>query len=342
MNTLKLRNHDIEINILNDITLKEFGHIYLFINKINGKRYIGQSIRVRDRISEHIQNVINKKNCVLYNAINRYGLENFEFSIIDSANNIIELNNKEIVYINLYKSNNRNFGYNIESGGKNSLASPETKKKLSDQRKGRKQNDGWVNKRNLKISKVVLKIDKEKNIILETYKSLADAGRTNSDGLSYQQLLRKCLGYSKNKDYSYWCYEDDFLSSNINKYKQINYKELTEFTEEELLNIYNEYLNNNVSIRSLSKKYFIYFSTLNKYIKQKEEPKTDDFNIKNFNFAVCKKTEKQFSDVINKSGALTTHIISTYPDFKIESKFKRKQIEMKTGMPWYYDFFIFK
>ena len=65
--------------------LKEFGHIYLFINKINGKRYIGQSIRVRDRISEHIQNVINKKNCVLYNAINRYGLENFEFTGVNAT-----------------------------------------------------------------------------------------------------------------------------------------------------------------------------------------------------------------------------------------------------------------
>ena len=44
---------------------------------------------------------------------------------------------------------------------------------------------------------------------------------------------------------------------------------------------------------------------------------------------------------LNKSGILTTHISETYPDLLLESKFKRKQIEIKTGKPWYYDYFDF-
>ena len=292
MNIIKLRNHDIVINILNDITLKEFGHIYLFRNKINNKLYVGQSTRVRDRISEHIQNVVNKKNCVLYNAINLYGLENFEFNIIDVASDMNSLNEKEIYYINIHKSNIREFGYNIEEGGRNAKASAETKEILSNQRKGRKQNSEWVNKRNLKISKIVLKIDKTNNLILETYKSLADAGRNNNDNLSYQQILRKCDGYTKN-NIIIWCYEMDYLSNNINKYKQIHYKQLTEFTDEELLHFYNEHINQNISVRVLSEKYSIHFSTLLEYIKKRNQPINDDFNINNIMFVVCKKNKKR-------------------------------------------------
>jgi len=219
MNTYSIKNHNVVINLLNNITLAEFGHIYLIKNLINNKAYIGQSIRVKYRLSEHIQNVKNKKNCILYNAINKYGLKNFEFNIIDFANNIDSLNEKEIQYIQQYNSNNRKFGYNIEEGGRNAKASIETKLILSNQRRGRKQNSEWVNKRNLKISKIVLKIDKINDLILEKYKSLADAGRNNVDNLSYQQIMRKCLGYSKNNDSCYWCYENNYINNIPIKYK---------------------------------------------------------------------------------------------------------------------------
>jgi hypothetical protein len=39
---------------------------------------------------------------------------------------------------------------------------------------------------------------------------------------------------------------------------------------------------------------------------------------------------------------LTTHIRDTYPEIILESKFKRKQIEIKTGKPWYFEYFIFE
>ena len=180
------------------------------------------------------------------------------------------------------------------------------------------------------------------SLSLETYKSLADAGSNNLDNLSYQQILRKCNGYTKNNENIIWCYETDYLFNNINKHEQVHYKHLNEFTEKELLNIYNEHLINNISVRNLSEKYSIHFSTLLEYIKKINQPISEEFNINTIKFVICKKTKKQFLDVVNKSGALTIHISNTYPDFKIESKFKRKQIEIKTGKPWYYDFFDFE
>jgi group I intron endonuclease len=83
----------------------------------------------------------------LNRAFNKYGFDNFEFTIIDTATTINELNEKEIKYIKEYKSNERDYGYNIESGGKNAIPSPETKKKMSEARKGVKQSDEWINKR---------------------------------------------------------------------------------------------------------------------------------------------------------------------------------------------------
>ena len=221
MNSYLIKKHNIIVNLYNDIDLTEFGHVYLLRNIINNKCYIGQSIRIKGRISEHIQNTINKKKSALCNAINKYGINNFEFNVIDFANDINSLNEKEVNHIKINNSNNRFFGYNIEEGGKNALTSDSTKQILSNQRKGRKQNSKWVDKRNLKISKIVLKIDKAKNLILETYKSLADAGRNNNDNLSYQQISRKCLGYSKNSNNIYWCYQENFLNNVFPEYKYL-------------------------------------------------------------------------------------------------------------------------
>lgn len=50
----------------------------------------------------------------------------------------------------------------------------------------------------------------------------------------------------------------------------------------------------------------------------------------------CKKTGKIFD---SKSTGILRHIKSEYPDYKIESKFKRKEYEYKTGKRWHHEFF---
>jgi group I intron endonuclease len=53
--------------------MNEFGHIYLINNKINNKKYVGQSINIKRRITEHIRNANNNDNHPLYHAFNKYG-----------------------------------------------------------------------------------------------------------------------------------------------------------------------------------------------------------------------------------------------------------------------------
>lgn len=57
--------------------------------------------------------------------------------------------------------------------------------------------------------------------------------------------------------------------------------------------------------------------------------------------ATCIKTGKIFIDIKNSSGTITEHIINTYPEFKIETNFKRKDYEYKNLKYWYHDFFEF-
>ena len=61
----------------------------------------------------------------------KYGAENFFFEEIDNAYTLEELNKKERYWISFYNSNNKNFGYNLDSGGQNGgCKSDETKKKI--------------------------------------------------------------------------------------------------------------------------------------------------------------------------------------------------------------------
>jgi len=121
------------------------GVIYKIKNKINNKLYIGQTIRsINEKILEYKNGLGND---YINNAFNKYGWDNFEFTIIDTAKTIQELNNKEIKYISDYKSNQKEFGYNIEGGGKNIIPTKETLDKMSISHLGIKQSKEWINKR---------------------------------------------------------------------------------------------------------------------------------------------------------------------------------------------------
>ena len=92
--------------------------IYLHRNKINNKVYIGQTIQVS--LNHRWINGKGYKTCTyFYNAILKYGWDNFEHIILKQSENCTqdELNNKEKEYIDLYKANDSTYGYNITNGG---------------------------------------------------------------------------------------------------------------------------------------------------------------------------------------------------------------------------------
>lgn len=113
--------------------MQKYGIIYKITNKINGKVYIGQTIRkygFRQRYSYDLAK--NTKNLHLKSSIEKYGIENFnideEFDIAYSKE---ELDNKEKYWISYYKSNNTDFGYNLQDGGSNGKPTQEVRERMS-------------------------------------------------------------------------------------------------------------------------------------------------------------------------------------------------------------------
>jgi len=94
-----------------------YGIIYKCTNLVNGKVYIGQTVRsLKERIKDHIQSSKNPKS-VFHYAIKKYG-DNFSWDIIDSAIDKEELDYKEKYWINQYKSYaSTHKGYNVHEGG---------------------------------------------------------------------------------------------------------------------------------------------------------------------------------------------------------------------------------
>jgi group I intron endonuclease len=107
--------------------------IYKITNRINGKIYIGQTVRslqYRWKCHRHAND-----NCVFHKAIRKYGAENFTVEQIDTACDGEELNRKEKYWIAYYNSTLPN-GYNSTDGGDNCFVSEAVRKKQSERRKG--------------------------------------------------------------------------------------------------------------------------------------------------------------------------------------------------------------
>jgi len=94
--------------------------IYCIFNKVNHKRYIGQSVDIEKRWRQHKYLLSNKnfqiENQHLVSAWHKYGKDNFEFFIVEKCN-VKELDALEKFWIDYYNSNNSNKGYNKTLGG---------------------------------------------------------------------------------------------------------------------------------------------------------------------------------------------------------------------------------
>ena len=107
--------------------------IYQITNLINGKKYIGQSNNIKKRWNEHKfwATHADENNFYIYRAMKKYGLENFEFSVLEECPKD-QLNEREeywIQYYHTYVHDNQCNGYNLTPGGN----SHEHQKKAIDQ-----------------------------------------------------------------------------------------------------------------------------------------------------------------------------------------------------------------
>lgn len=115
--------------------------IYSITNSFNNKKYFGLSTNIKRRWADHKNSLRKNKheNILLQNAWNKYGENCFKFEIIHIMEDKIigELSNLEKYYINKYNTTNREFGYNLCSGGEINIMNKESIDKRVDSRSKR-------------------------------------------------------------------------------------------------------------------------------------------------------------------------------------------------------------
>ena len=95
--------------------------IYKITNKINGKAYIGQSYDIFARWKQHRNTTTTQSNGLLYKAFEKYGIENFEFTILEELEYVQDLLNERekywISFYHTYVDDPCGPGYNLTLGG---------------------------------------------------------------------------------------------------------------------------------------------------------------------------------------------------------------------------------
>ena len=118
--------------------------IYKVTNKINGKAYIGFDSKWPSRKAVHICEATTRKNKTypLYRAIQKYGLQNFDWEVLyrgeDREYTLNVQENKMIIEHNTHFRDGH--GYNMTYGGEGAFGwvpSEETKRKISESKKGK-------------------------------------------------------------------------------------------------------------------------------------------------------------------------------------------------------------
>jgi group I intron endonuclease len=103
------------------------------INKINGKAYIGKTNDFHGRMIEHSGAAKRGKSTKIYNAIRKYGFDQFDNSILESHDNELECFEAEEFWITLLRSQGAEL-YNMTNGGEGPtgrVTSKETRDKRS-------------------------------------------------------------------------------------------------------------------------------------------------------------------------------------------------------------------
>lgn len=93
------------------------GYIYMLTNTINKKVYVGQTKKtIEERFRDHKYACKAGKKYVIYHAMRKYGVENFNVELLEECSNA-KLNEREIYWIGYWNATEKECGYNMSEGG---------------------------------------------------------------------------------------------------------------------------------------------------------------------------------------------------------------------------------
>lgn len=202
------------------------GTIYAFSNLSNEKIYIGKTVDpYNERFIEHKCSAFTKNTMnYFYNALRKYSWDGFERVVIyqtEEMESKIEADKiileKEKFYINLFRTDNHEFGYNLTKGGDGIAGykhTEESKKKMSESHKGEKHwNYGNYNN---STSSVILQYDLDFNFIKE-WPSMSEIEREL--GYNANNISRCCSNKIDTYKGFIWVKKEDYFDGYLQKYK---------------------------------------------------------------------------------------------------------------------------
>lgn len=214
----------------------EYRGIYS-INFDNGKRYIGLSERVKERLKEHCRDMRDKENILPVHAAMRK--HNFEFELLEECkgNNRKELCEREIYWIDYYGTyKDKNKGYNLTPGGDGSaLGCNNFSAKLNEQQIQEVYKKLMYNK-----DLYIYQIAAQYNISPEAMSEINNGKRYYNCYLQYP--LRKAPKPNVGKG----------INNHLSKFK----------TQEQINEIYKDLRDSSLSLKEIAKKYNSNYTTI--------------------------------------------------------------------------------
>ena len=258
--------------------------IYIIRNKINNKMYVGQSVNIKARWSQHLDALNKNKHCNthLQNSWNKYGKVNFEFIIQEECDEC-NLNKKEKYWIKHNETHDSKYGYNKTYGGEGGIPTDEVRKKMSINRTGEK--NAMFGKRH--SIKTKMKIGKSSKLRIGEKNGFYNKRHTDEQKIKWSKIRkgvkpseesRKKMSESHKGEKAYW-YGKNITEhmkkriSETHKGKKLSEEHKRKISEsnknkkmlsEKQVNEILERLKNGETCSSLSKKLSISYSVINR------------------------------------------------------------------------------
>lgn len=162
--------------------------IYMILNITNRKMYIGSSVDISNRWKTHQSDLMRNKHCNfhLQKAFDKYGKENFQFSILELCDKN-QLQEREGHWCTIFNTHNKSKGYNL-AAVRNGPSSEEFKKLQSSRAKNKKR--VWLT-------------DRQGNI-LNVFESIRQASTILGTSVDHTQSLTNGKVKIFNKQFLLW------------------------------------------------------------------------------------------------------------------------------------------
>lgn len=198
---------------MNDLIGERGYYVYLLINTINGKLYVGKTRRTLEKRAEghrHSPNNPRAKNTYIARAIAKYGFDNFKMELLEECDDEEHMQEREVYWILNKKSYISNIGYNLKTEKDGGTEFLDDEKKLAISRANRR------NKRPASESPYGICVAKDRNKFCSKVNHLGDRFYRFFDNLADAQESSDKLVY--------YFFNDDKIKYNfpekVNKYTE--------------------------------------------------------------------------------------------------------------------------